>query len=337
MKKILLFLMMIAEVCFSSEFDKSFVCIEPKTRLLAGYCLDKNRRTLQEDALAMNAVGNGDLFCVADGNEGSAVARYVTNKFHKKFAKELAFSHITKEKAFKKVLNKMEEHALAYLIGGAAVVAAYVEKANLHIAWVGNAQCALYGLKNNYITPAHCPANEKEKQRIVDNEGTVFRSKIASRNGAPMPIQQWRINWLKSSRIIGDNAAKGNPEVEKVLSSKSNSQVTHYYELEEKLGEKSVFRVYHELYVKLKKGQIIADPEYKRILLEKDDRWLVLATDGLWDVLTKEQVFQIIKIYEKLKPSKIAQELVKQAKKNNDDNIAVIVVDLSSLYPEKQA
>lgn len=42
------------------------------------------------------------------------------------------------------------------------------------------------------------------------------------------------------------------------------------------------------------KGFISAEPEIREWLLERDDRYLVLATDGVWDVMTSQEVCSVV-------------------------------------------
>lgn len=42
------------------------------------------------------------------------------------------------------------------------------------------------------------------------------------------------------------------------------------------------------------KGFISAEPEIREWRLERDDRYLVLATDGVWDVMTSQEVCSVV-------------------------------------------
>lgn len=39
---------------------------------------------------------------------------------------------------------------------------------------------------------------------------------------------------------------------------------------------------------------ISAEPEIREWLLEPDDKYLVLATDGVWDVMTNQEVCSVV-------------------------------------------
>jgi len=56
------------------------------------------------------------------------------------------------------------------------------------------------------------------------------------------------------------------------------------------------------------------------------DKWLVLGSDGLWDGVEPDRVMQLLATA--TDAQRVAEELVKMAKKGCGDNITVIVVDL---------
>ena len=71
-----------------------------------------------------------------------------------------------------------------------------------------------------------------------------------------------------------------------------------------------------------------AVPEINRVALDEEDEFLVVASDGLWEVLDSQQVVTMAR--ESLKMDndvqKTSQELMKEALKRSEDNITVIVV-----------
>ena len=69
--------------------------------------------------------------------------------------------------------------------------------------------------------------------------------------------------------------------------------------------------------------------------MHADDYALVLASDGLWDVLSEDRVLHCLQKTAK-SPDMIAKRLVSEAfDSGSDDNISVVVVflqDLSHMY-----
>jgi len=85
----------------------------------------------------------------------------------------------------------------------------------------------------------------------------------------------------------------------------------------------------------LKKSKIlISEPEINEILLMPEDQFVVLATDGLWDVLSDEEVISIVQSTED--NLQASQQLVNQAVQlGSKDNISCVVIYLTWVV-EKQ-
>lgn len=76
-------------------------------------------------------------------------------------------------------------------------------------------------------------------------------------------------------------------------------------------------------------GQIIAIPEYKEINLNSDNHFLILASDGLWDVIKNEEAVEMVNkaLKDKMGLNDIAKMLQDAAmQKRSKDNITVCVV-----------
>eukprot|EP01016_Furgasonia_blochmanni_P013562 TRINITY_DN1693_c0_g2_i1.p1 TRINITY_DN1693_c0_g2~~TRINITY_DN1693_c0_g2_i1.p1 ORF type:complete len:282 (-),score=32.44 TRINITY_DN1693_c0_g2_i1:194-1039(-) len=79
----------------------------------------------------------------------------------------------------------------------------------------------------------------------------------------------------------------------------------------------------------LKDKGVTAMPDVARIELRKIDRYLVIASDGLWDVLAEQTAFDIIKTISLGAANDIASELIKRAlKMDSRDNVSVLVLRL---------
>ncbi|KAG7569969.1 Protein kinase domain [Arabidopsis thaliana x Arabidopsis arenosa] len=76
------------------------------------------------------------------------------------------------------------------------------------------------------------------------------------------------------------------------------------------------------------KPAVTAEPEISETILSADDEFLVMASDGLWDVVNDEEVIGIIKDTVK-EPSMCSKRLATEAAaRGSGDNITVIVVFL---------
>jgi len=87
----------------------------------------------------------------------------------------------------------------------------------------------------------------------------------------------------------------------------------------------------HKDYVKDKPSVLIAEPSLKEIPLEEEDQFLVLACDGLFDVMVHQEVvdFVLERFERNLDTTQSSKELVEAAyEKGSTDNITVLIVDL---------
>ncbi|XP_010541032.1 PREDICTED: protein kinase and PP2C-like domain-containing protein [Tarenaya hassleriana] len=76
------------------------------------------------------------------------------------------------------------------------------------------------------------------------------------------------------------------------------------------------------------KPAVTAEPEITETVLSADDEFLVMASDGLWDVVKEEEVIRIIKDTVK-EPAMCSKRLATEAaERGSGDNITVIVVFL---------
>jgi len=76
------------------------------------------------------------------------------------------------------------------------------------------------------------------------------------------------------------------------------------------------------------KPAVTAEPEISETLLSSEDEYLVMASDGLWDVLSNEDVISIIRDTVK-DPGMCSKRLASEAaERGSKDNISVIIVFL---------
>lgn len=80
------------------------------------------------------------------------------------------------------------------------------------------------------------------------------------------------------------------------------------------------------------KPWITCEPDITtHVLSAKTDKFLILATDGLWDVLSSRKVANIAYCYDD--PQDVADALILEAlRRKTHDNVTVLVVDLASFF-----
>jgi len=84
------------------------------------------------------------------------------------------------------------------------------------------------------------------------------------------------------------------------------------------------------------KGPLIADPELKSVKLTKDDEFLIIGCDGIWDVFRSQNAVDIArrKLQEHNDPIACCKELVDEAlRRQSTDNLSVVIVCFQSKPP----
>ena len=78
----------------------------------------------------------------------------------------------------------------------------------------------------------------------------------------------------------------------------------------------------------LRRDGVICNPMIKRHVIRHTDRWLIMATDGVWDSLNEKDVGEIIGHKEET-AQKIAKQIVKMAiERGSKDNITCLAIKL---------
>ncbi|CAO2833708.1 unnamed protein product [Amaranthus hypochondriacus] len=106
-------------------------------------------------------------------------------------------------------------------------------------------------------------------------------------------------------------------------------------------GQLSVARALGDWHMKGPKGSsfpLSAEPELQETVLTEDDEFLLLACDGLWDVMSSQCAVTIARRELMLHndPERCSRELVREAlKRNTCDNLTVIVICFSADPPPR--
>ena len=232
-----------------------------------GNIRDYNEDTITASKLTLN---NGDdyyFFGVYDGHGGNGCSLYLKNYLHnyvKDFSKE----------SIKDAINEAEEKFIRdYALdekgeikdqSGSCGIIAMIKKNKCIIANVGDSRLVIY--KNNSIyfcTEDHKPGSDIEKERITKAGGKIYQTPSLwplYQNGKEIEIP-WRVlpGRLSVSRTFGDIEAK-----------------------DEKFGGN--------------KNVVVALPDITEIELDENFNLIVLGCDGIFDVLSNEEILECIKI-----------------------------------------
>jgi len=294
-----------------------------ETDIIKGFAYNSsmgNIRDYNEDTITATklALSNGDdcyFFGVYDGHGGNGCSLFLKSYLHnyvKDFSKE----------SIKEAINEAEEKFIKdYALNekgeindqsGSCGIIAMIQKNKCIVANVGDSRLVVY--KNNSIffcTEDHKPGSDIEKERITKAGGKIYQTPSLwplYQNGKEIEIP-WRVlpGRLSVSRTFGDIEAK-----------------------DEKFGGN--------------KNVVVALPDITEIELNEDFNLIVLGCDGIFDVLSNEEILECIKIVLKEKNiNEITEEIniselcgefagmiIKSAlAKDSFDNVSCVVIALN--------
>jgi len=192
-----------------------------------------------------------------------------------------------------------------YQVAGSTAVMALLtvtadtpRKRILTTAWVGDSRAVLSRNGDTIVlSNDHKPTRPDEKERVRKANGTVNRKGQVN-------------NTLAVSRSFGDIMHAGH-ELSTLTSMKPAGSSPNDDEI-------------------LSSGIIIPVPEFTKTTLTEEDEFVVLASDGIFDVLSNQQVVDIVRVeLSQHQDVQLATEaLVSQASRRSVDNISAVVVAL---------
>ena len=315
------------------ESITSFPDMLQENEFIKGYAYNSsqgNVRDYNEDTItAKKVILNNDennyfyFFGVYDGHGGKGCSNYLKDHLHnniKEFSPIGIKLGIEKtEEDFKREEALDENNEIKDGSGSCGIMAVIRDKKCI-IANVGDSRLVIF--KNGTIsfqTEDHKPGDEKEKKRIELAGGQIYQSPSIFplyQNGKEIEIP-WRVlpGRLSVSRTFGDVEAKI-----------------------EKFGGM--------------KGVVVALPDITEIELNEEYNFIVIGCDGIFDVISNEELLECLKIVlkEKKMTDFIADEnvhelcgdfagmIIKSAlAKDSFDNVSCIVIalNMNGLLPLK--
>ncbi|GLU07197.1 hypothetical protein SLE2022_241630 [Rubroshorea leprosula] len=102
-------------------------------------------------------------------------------------------------------------------------------------------------------------------------------------------------------------------------------------------GVLSVSRALGDWDMKFPRGSaspLIAEPEFRQVILTEDDEFLIIGCDGIWDVMSSQHAVNLVRrgLRRHDDPEQCARDLVREAlRRDTFDNLTVIVVCFSPL------
>ena len=280
------------------EFNKNDIIKGYAYNSSMGNIRDYNEDTITATKIILNNENNNNennyfhFFGIYDGHGGSGCSLYLKNNLHK-YIKDFS------KESIKEAINEVEEKFLKNEAldekgeikdhSGSCGIIILIQNNKCIIANVGDSRLVIF--KNNSIffyTEDHKPDSIIEKERIIKAGGNVYQTSSLFplyQNGKQIEVP-WRVfpGRLSVSRTFGDIEAKS-----------------------EKFGGN--------------KNVVVALPDIYEFELGVDFNLIVLGCDGIFDVLSNEEILQCVKI--------VLKE--KNIKKINDGNISDLCGDFAEM------
>ena len=300
----------------AEEFEKDDIIKGYAFNTSMGNIRDYNEDTITATKIILDGVNDSNtfFFAVYDGHGGNGCSLYLKEKLHhfiKNFTKESLNEAInTVEEKFMSE-EALDEKGEIKDPSGSCGIMALIQKNKLIIANVGDSRLVLFKKNSLYFsTEDHKPGSPSEKTRIEKGGGMVYQtpSLIPLHQNGKEIEPPWRVlpGRLSVSRTFGDVEAKN-----------------------EKLGGM--------------KNVVVALPDITEIELDEDFNFMVLGCDGIFDVLSNEEILECIKIVLKEKEINdlnnvniselcgyIADMIIKSSlAKDSYDNVSCIVVAIN--------
>ena len=260
-----------------------------------GKIRDYNEDTITATKVELNDDKNDYFyfFGVYDGHGGKGCSLYLKENLHKNIkefsAKGLKQAiEITEEKF--KIEEALRESGGILDSSGSCGCMAMIKNNKCIIANVGDSRLILFkNGKVSFATEDHKPGTESEKRRIQLAGGTVYQTPTIFglyQNGKKIEIP-WRVlpGRLSVSRTFGDIEAK-----------------------DEKFGGMA--------------GVVVAAPDITELVLDDEYNFMVIGCDGIFDVLSNEEILECLKIV--LKEKKIEDNI-------NDEDVHELCGDFAAM------
>jgi len=245
-------------------------------------------------------------FAVFDGHCGVLAANYAKEKLHVYATQDVRY-YSDLEAAFTDACKRVDTEFLELsteegYYDGTTAIFAVIRNSQLVVGNIGDCAAVLCRDKKAFIlSNAHKPAREDEKQRILDANGWV----TADEDGISRVCGE-----LSVSRAIGDIDYKG-------MCNKDVSQCFF------------AFPDGHNM--QFKADLITAEPQFMSTNITPQDDFLLIACDGLWDVMDEATAVEVTRelLEEDDNVESVAKKMCHLAEKmGSPDNITVMVIKL---------
>lgn len=286
----------------------------------------------QEDRASRDWVHNKLFVGVYDGHCGSKTADLLSRELHEQFKQYAGFQPV--EEALETAVCEVDCQARQNYDDGSTAVAAYIEDNFIHVINIGDSRLIMeYNGAVGFATQDHTFENPEERTRVMQKKAMPYRF-VDATTKKMMQYNPWRVNGLVPLRTIGDKFAKGDDYREKIVKGIGLGMHDFVCQIYKEGVDEEMYTIAGDFTIKPQGDQITADPDYMRRFLTEENRWLILATDGLTDVFSNHEIVRyVVENSDKgVSRDEIAESLVKEAiNRKSGDNITVMICDLLQL------
>ncbi len=292
----------------------------------AGFAEDQGTRESMEDAHVVERNFMDDprksFFAVYDGHHGEKAAEFAAKNLHKYLATALEGGDKPVEalkKAFVATDAKMVEEFKGeeYEDSGAAALAAFVDGGKVWIAGAGDVRAVL--VKENSeeaLSRDHHPDDPTEAERVISGGGIIQQwAKLRMPDGSILETEDWN-----NPKIRRDFSIRGAKVIVKDSVRVCRKGFDGMLNMSRSLGDAWV-------------GDAISpEPEIKEIEIQPDDRKLIIACDGVWNVISNTMAAEIVRGKTAQEASEAIVREINQRQKEkglDQDNVTVLVIDLN--------
>jgi serine/threonine protein phosphatase PrpC len=279
-----------------------------------------------------NSSNSEALFIVLDGHgeQGDKVSEFVMRQIVISLEKHPSLASnpsLALQETFVKTNIALMATQINYMTSGCTCVCAYVNGSTLYVANCGDSRAVMArgdagyeGLKASNLSRDHKPDDPDEAERIIEWGGFILP--------APEPGLTARVYLDEAHTMIGLAMARSIgasvPPLPLFTLKKTPPRLTLTLFTFTLTGDFAVKNV-----------GVIAEPEVKQFELDAEDRFMILASDGVWEFIYSQEAVDIVakSLREGNTVTQACQELIEQAAQRwaeeegdyRDDITAVIV------------
>ncbi|TSC81659.1 MAG: putative protein phosphatase 2C 22-like [Parcubacteria group bacterium Gr01-1014_19] len=292
-----------------------------------GFAEDQGTRETMEDAhvIERNFMGDPKKFygAVFDGHHGNQAAEFAAQNLHKylSLALEGGSDPVVAMKGASIITHKkiLEEFSgEEYEDAGTAALAVLADGKRVYIAHAGDVRAVLVREDSEErLSEDHKPEDPKEKARIEAAGGKVYqRARLRLPDGSVVETSDWI-----------------NPQVRKEFSLRGakviDKDAVRVYLPGEEGGGISMSRSFGDAW---SNGVMSPEPDVRSIEIKPGDLKLIIACDGVWNVITDTMAAEIARGKSAQEAAEaIVKEINSRQKEKGiaQDNVTVLVIDLN--------